>query len=926
MSLSTPEIGKARAETDTDNNAAEQTKVSRVSIKTDVFLALLVFALVFGLCWWQNPSSIEPRTTLYFDGGHYLDSCKQISAAIHDWAGGVASKTTAESVAYYLLLDGPVLPLAGALAFALQAKVPNPADWFVLVQMQCLLQAFAATTVYYLTRALTGRPKAGLVGGLMWGAYPATIASCGMFLTEPLACALVLLAVACLYRFVVRDCQFGVAGSSGKVLTGSVLGALGLLKTALIPALGLITVLSMLCAHSRKKAIGALVLVGVGAAVALAPWMAFTQYATGQMTLFPSRKPVYNIATGMNIESDGWGCYPTHPVTAMFSDEESGLSVVVGMYSAHPSEISNLFLRKVTRFWTYPWNDFRYRICGLNFKIQTLVQSLLIMLGLCGAAFYGAFAIARRGIDRSQLFVAFSAIGIIFGHLIYLPFEGIARYGFTAMPFFVMLAASVLALVFHKKTAAIAIAWLATLVATAALLQFDLLPYTVALLGSTDSGMALEFALRFALVTGTVCFSTFVLQKCLTPKQARCKTVLATLAAIFSLVFALILFAFEYSERESKQWQSPLKQGMSVTRNVDLSRASRPDWALVLVDGDAEIAHAQVAVNGTVIKQPLESLYQYYGRKYDLQNYMGMFASLQRQSPDKLRQWRAVQIDPDLLDFRSRDNELKVTAMTAKGTIFGDFVRDGARELLLPSFEQISPGKLFNSAEDNYDCRMMQKVGAAPLVEKCLVWTGDQRKNGEDLSPKPGVQQGRFRVFLLAGYDQRHLKGASAIVPVEPSTATVDIPVVSAMFAAGGRPGIVDGSGLELKRPAFPYRAQVIIPTSVLGHSHVRIEIGGTARSSGEAGNLAIAGVLKTGDKQDLAAILPGCPALFKVDGAVHPFHLQADVPSGSLRGTTPTVVVELSSTASPIVCDKLNLRLRSIQKADFDGHAIKFF
>lgn len=915
---------RARAEANTDNTAAEQTKVSSVLLKSDTFFALLVFGLVFALCLWQNPSSIEPRTTLYFDGGHYLESCKQISSAVHDWLGGVANKTTAESVAYYLLLDGPVLPLAGALAFALQAKAPNPADWFVLVQMQCLLQAFAATIIYSLTRVLTGRPAAGLFAGLMWGAYPATIASCGLFLTEPLACALVLLAVACLYRFLVRECKFGVAGAAGKVFAGSVLGTLALLKTALIPALGLIAVLALLCSQSRKKGLGALVLVCVGAILALAPWMAFTQYATGQMTLFPSRKPVYNIATGMNIESDGWGCYPTHPVTAMFSDDESGLSVVAGMYAAHPAEISNLFLRKVTRFWTYPWNDFRYRICGLNFRFQTLAQSLLIMLGLCGAALYGSFAMARRGINRSQLFVAFSAIGIIAGHLVYLPFEGIARYGFTAMPFFVILAASVLVLAVNRKVAAISIPWLVTLLVTASLLQVDLLPYTVALLAGTDAGMALEFVLKFGLVAGSVCFSTIVLQQCLDPEQVRCKPVLATLAAIVTSVSALILFAFEYSERECRQWQSPLKQGMSVTRNVDLSRAARPDWALVLVDGDAEIANAQVAVNGTVIKQPLESLYQYYGRRYDLQNYIGMFASLQRQSPDKLRQWRAVQIDPELLNLRSSENELRVTATTAKGTIFGDFVREGSRELLLPSFEQISPGKLFNSAEDSFDCRMMQKVGAAPSVEKCVLWTADQIKNARDLSTRPGVQQGRFRVFLLAGYGNLAANRASSPV-VESESATVDIPVGSHLFDESVRPGIGVGQRLELKPSAIPYRAQVAIPTSALGRSHVRIEIGGSARSAGGAGNLAIAGVLKTGNKQDLAAILPGSPALFKVDGTAQPFHLQADVPSGSLRGTAPAVLVELSSSV-PIVCDKLNLRLRSVQKADFDGHALKFF
>jgi hypothetical protein len=61
----------------------------------------------------QNPSSVLPRTTLYFDAARYLETCKLIYEAGASFcsSGFQASAGKLDSLAYYLLLDGPVLPL-----------------------------------------------------------------------------------------------------------------------------------------------------------------------------------------------------------------------------------------------------------------------------------------------------------------------------------------------------------------------------------------------------------------------------------------------------------------------------------------------------------------------------------------------------------------------------------------------------------------------------------------------------------------------------------------------------------------------------------------------------------------------------------------------------------------------------------------------
>ncbi len=916
-----------------------------------------------------------PRTTLYFDGGHYLDSCHQIFIAFRDLLHGVATKTTAESVAFYLLLDGPVLPIVAAIAFAIQGKVPEPSEWFVLVQLQCLFQALAATSIYYLARNLTGRKSAGVTAGLLWAVYPATIASCGAFLTEPLACCLLVLAAATLHRTIVSGCNFGIMAISEKILAGIVICALVLLKPALIPAAALMLILSVLCCSMRKRAIAGLLIVVLGGFLALAPWLWFTYYATGKCTVLPSRRPVYNIATGLNIESDGWGCCPTHPVTAMYSEDDSGAAVAAGFFLSNPADVSNMLLRKVTRLWSYPWNDFRYKVLGLSFKLQSAVQSLIIFLALTGAVLFASLAVVRRNFSRSQMFISVTAISVIATHLAYLPFEGIARYGFTAMPFVVLLAVVVCFRMTQSRVPlSLICAWAASLFLAVFATRSDFVPYFAA---AASGGVFCDLVAKILTIVLFAAMSERMLRGCLVSgeQSTSAEKVLQALSVTFCLTGIAILAAFSSSDHYAKQWLCPLRPGMSAIRRVTVNLADekqgrKPDWALVLVDGAGDVTNGVVSVNG-VSTAPLESVYQFYGRKYELQNYIGMFANLLRQSPEKLRQWRAVEIDPGVLRNGST-NEIRLTA-TAKGrvTVYGDYLSGHSSGLYLPSFDVISPGKLFNGDDDDLDCRMMQKFGVRQSDTVCFLNNGSQSQQN-DLSTRPGIQNGDYRMFIVVGYKQT--PGSSAptadsfvqgenhspvagrqkeslfqgrensrtnhlLPPSSPGQPDSCQPAAagnaSKAFSANIQPAafLQDQSNVtadhEFVLPAAgsPHRAYIQIPSSALNGSHVEVIISGMVRSRGAASTtLAVAGVLQTGDKQDLASILPGSPSLVAVDPVkTASFKVSAQVPSGTLKGTHPTIVVELCP-ADDVYCGKLRLMVRPLDRANFEGHAAKFF
>ncbi len=891
-------------------------------------LSLFVFIL-------QNPSSVLPRTTLYFDAAHYLETAKRMYETIRAaFAHGITPQAL-DALAFYLMLDGPVLPGAGVLLFALLNQAPNEGGWQAIVIMQCVFHAASCVLVYLLSLRLCQSKLWSLLGSTLWMLYPAAIASCNSYLTEPLACLLSLSSI-----FFVSELARKEPGGLSYLrclLAGMSLALFLLLKPAFAPAIGIISIVATVAAFVKARGLDtsindaadsaedsrlsfsfaragfARVLLAVlGGLLVVLPWLSFTYAARGTLNLMPSRRPVYNICTGLNIEGDGWGCYPTHPVALMYDDNEAPLPVLLALIEQNSAEIANLSLRKITRLWNLPWNDYRYKILGLNYRTQAIFHLLLVLLGLSGLLLFIAELFRKNSKwTLQEKVVAVSIPLYVLGHLIYLPFEGISRYGFTALPCLIVAAVCFLKNLFelNSKAAAsekvasrvIQVSYFLTLLLLLFVSKFDLTPYAQAIFKNAFVSISALAVLKASLFS----VGLLLLLKMFRILYAQAPSVVfkAALLVCITLSYA-ISFAFAVSNREALTWKSTLKNADAISRivSVDVDK-NKPSWALLMIDGDQHLPEAKLLVNGQELESPV-SLYQFDSSKYELEDWLNQFASLIREAPTFIRRWRAVPVPVDLI--KTGSNDLSVLAPPAGAvTVYGDYLHrlSGGRRVL-PSANEVSPGKFFNDSEDAFDSRIMQACYSVPVSSICK-FTHNGKVNEKDLSLAAGLQNGEYRIFLLLGYAHPSLSNLAETDEPAPLVKHVD--------------SVALGSG-EAARAQF----SVEVDPAVLRGSHLGVTVSGNASSLGSS-DFAVAGVLDKGERL-IASILPGTPQMFKTGADGRTFKLKSEIPLQTVKGKTMLRIELQKAAGSDCVIHDLDIRVEGVNKPQFAGHSIKVF
>jgi hypothetical protein len=968
---------------------------------------LIIVALAFAVFLSQNPSGVLPRTTLYFDSAHYLESCKRLYEACLAFAGSgfQTSRGELDSLAFYLLLDGPVLPSAGAILFLCLHKLPALSEWQNLVAMQCFFQACGSGFLYLLSRLFFRLRWFGILAACAWTCYPGAICSCNSFLTEPLACT-VSIAFPYFISAMLPSATLKQGGASQAVqeekanpvadiqvedrrsnamcfLAGVCLALLAFLKPALAPAAGTVLLVWLVwqwlesgaTADRRQKRICRPVIMRpllalVGIALVLAPWIAFGYAVRGHLVLLTSRRPVYNITMGCNVEGDGWGWYPTHPVALMFDDNEPPLPVALGLIEGKPGEIANLNLRKITRFLTLPWNDYRYKILGLNFRLQSIWQLVVVAMGFSGLLLLFANCFSRAFSTKQKLVIV-SLLVVIFGHLVYLPFEGIARYGITAMPcIFIGSAFMAQELIAGRKRWGAILFFFLSLSVWVLLCKVDLIPNGLELLSRLPYPHG-GFRAAFLPSLLTVCVITVAVLRTLavlalsialwriagiekTNRAAR--LALAAAGAFFVVVAAAMSGAFAVSNREALLWQCTLKNGLIAEREllVEPSSLKNADWALLLVDGDQHIPEARFFVNDRQLKTPVRSIYQFDSELYLLEDWLNQFASLLRKSPDSVRRWRAVEVPLSLV--RGGYNKLAVADPSLPGaavTIYGDYRRlhDGKR-LLLPSQKEVSPGKFFNDSEDAFDsrieqttfssgayshCALVQNGTAAkgipgrsdkPAADFCneLSWNMESARNC-DLSPSPGLQTGEYRFFLLLGYPHNPGKTGKDL-PADKTQASKVPDSYNEMrinLVAKVLSGAKTAIPAEIRLKANSRRQfNVFIPPAALALTHLGVRISGMSCSESGA-VFSVAGTI-TGGKRLMDSVLPGTPCVLNAGPDWKPFSLGSQLPCQKGRTDTALLRVEIQALKDDIDLSDLQVEFQPLQLPQFSNHSIRYF
>ena len=605
-------------------------------------------ASTFGAGHWQRG--------LVWDSAHYLLSAQSLLQWLANCLSGHFVSLRGLELGPSLLVDGPVLPAFGALAILIGKPLGAPAGLAILAA-QSILVGLNSLLLYLLARRLGGGRKLSCCAALALGLDPATIVSAGQFLTE-------LLTAATLLAFTLT---MTLAMPRGKLNSGDnpsffqygayvFLGALALfvlhLKTALFPTVVIICAgLLVVRKNSLRVRANIVIAMIMGFFFTLVPWLAFSKMASGRMSLGPNRVPSINLAVGMDLESDGWGVAPpTESVMAVIFDKPS--AIVTSLWQGNELEMSALFARKLGRLFCLSWNDFNWSVFGLDWQWQNALQRCLLCTALLGTIYllvqekllHNKFT-NLTNVDLLKLTILL----MVAGHLIFVPFEAQPRYGYSAVPFLILL--SLIGAQKLRKAQIFPHLYAATIFIVVILGFTDL---TGTIYNVTNSSAIASFvqlfigALLFAdlinIGTDLALGTTFSADK---------KRKLAVVSG--SLVAAMIFLSLASYKSPPREWSCTLDAGRSAERRIEIpenlalawqKNLSKPgSFAALLIDADQALEDAQISVNGRDLitkPVPILSIEQSYAFQNTIKDLSQMAAQTRGDKESDLRQWRLV--------------------------------------------------------------------------------------------------------------------------------------------------------------------------------------------------------------------------------------------------------------------------------------------
>ncbi len=844
-----------------------------------------VVALIASLL--NNFYGQESKTVLIFDSRHYLETARlmvvwwQESVAKGDLLSALTNLSHSQPwFAEYLILDGPVLPAMAAIVFTVLGKVPQQTDWRILVALFSVLQAASALMVGVLMQRWVKSAKWGLLAGLSWALYPAAIVASGRFLTETPAVTLLLVGVLSLDVLVEKSSQ--VLKSTFKscaaptLVNGLANGLLFLLKPVLVPMWGVAYLLAWLSCNWKKRIVMVSMLL-CGAGAILLPWLVTTRLVTGEMQLLPQRVPAYNVAKGCDVEVDGWGVVPSVPLTDIFASEKSSIDAALGVWTTRPLESVNLILRKTTRMWSWPWNDFRQHPLMLSMDVQRWWHWTF-----CLAALGGCFVLLTgKPFNKVHDFVGLASLSIVFAHLVYLPFETITRYGFTAMPFMILLAVYFIhALARLGKLPRAVLTLSIPILAVCALLGNNLGPQLVQL--GLESGAA--HGVQMFLIWLSVCWlmiSAAGLTAGLSPRHKHRAVI--TLLVIGCVVSGSVLASFALNNKEALSWSCRLEPGQAVCRAIDLSSAhlrsvNNLGGALILIDGDSTIENAKLTINGQVLNEKPVTVWQFRPDYYWVYDLMRKYAGTIGFQLDDLRRWYAVSVPLSYLHL-SGGNVVVLSAVEKPVTVFGEYSR-GSEGQFLKDFDRFSPGKFCNDG-DLMDGRVSQPISKRFVPSVSSLEAGGYGTY-DDLSPTAGKQTGEYHIYL-ATFLKPDVTGADA-----GNGARYVRALCAHNFDALLR---VPSEGQELigvSKPQFQCAAnntvEVTVPQYLNQGSHIIVSIAGKMRSADKLSKFSILPAVVGGKNGTFVMVLPHTPSCIQASSQWQDFEIKEELPVAAMQ------------------------------------------
>lgn len=913
----------------------------------------LSFVTATAIACYQNFFVLHTRATFYGDSRHYLETCGQLVAALRSNFGEALTATgtsTGTSLASNLMLDGPIITLPAAAFFAILGKIPTPLDWQWFTAAGCLTHGVNALLTCLLARSLTNSKSWALLAGLAWALYPAAIVASERYLTEIPATTLLLALVLASSKLVATD---GCNGSNNGVkdeifeakddsrgpssrlgsnssrradsqfaslpgtvslalLAGILSGLLLLLKPALLPAAVAIYGLLVVCVRTwNRRAVSTLCIVA-GIAVVLLPWALSTKAMTGVICLTPQRVPAYNLAMGCNVKVDGWGAMPVPQSTEELA-KKARVSLAGTLFEtsmSSPVEIANLFLRKLSRLWFYPWNDFRASVLGISAQLQEWWHSALVGLSVTGllavaAGSAGRSPLSERKREAVATFVGGACVLGALSHLIYIPFETIARYGHSSVPYLVILAVYGL---FNIRTATqrVPLLLVAALALTlAASCKINMIAH---LMSFTDfrTALAIIFASRLALIG--LLFAATCKYFMNAAQTRRVKVLSIAFSTFISGVIVAMLFSYFIDARNEREWSANLQPGKSVGRTIHLPAANPAGGAdssyapaAVLIDGDVSLRQATITVNGHVLSERPELLLRLCPGDTETLPNARYIVSKVGMSVDEVRNWWAVRFPASLLKSNG-PNEITIANRSgAPLKIYGDYRDTWSDSRRLPSIGFFSPTEFF-SLSDKTEGRLPNFVETKSAASESYA---NSHQGEQDLSDEVGVQSGDYRICLMIGKAQP----APALLDNRPATFSRKLKVADFDQMLGST---ISGSELRMNKYVLKHAmrldARIAVPPEVAQAPFVRVLVSGMVRSVKHSGITSVV-LSRVSNESPKSSLLAGTPPFIRTEEHWKRFEIRDLIAPAQYRGGLRILSIKLFPGAwesvSEYGCDK---------------------
>ncbi|MBX9689408.1 MAG: hypothetical protein K2X27_22050, partial [Candidatus Obscuribacterales bacterium] len=245
---------------------------------------------------------------------------------------------------------------------------------------------------------------------------------------------------------------------------------------------------------------------------------------------------------------------------------------------------------------------------------------------------------------------------------------------------------------------------------------------------------------------------------------------------------------------------------------------------------------------------------------------------------------------------------------------YGDYLRKSNGKLaMLPSADEVSPGKFFNDSEEGFDSRIIQSTYSRPAESKSYFNDGPLDR-GRDLSNSAGVQSGDYRLFLVLGFEHNQNKSSKSNFEEDSKT--------DLRIEFNGQ----TGSQLDLNasKDSNTKSASFKLAPEILKGSHLRIKVNGNA-SSAEDAEFSFAGVIDQKNRF-IASVIPGTPIVFKVNNETKKFTFETSLPTPGLETGEAELRLEFRSLKGKCRLNDLKLGLEALQKPQFKNHSIKVF